>query len=190
MSTKCKHGMDRRFCSLCLQASDAEPLPSNPLMYTNDGNPVLLLRLKPGSRRADVLRLDLENPIIPLDLDNLRSGDTPDTLRKVIIDCFHEFALQKGYLFHPTRALTLREQGEEGPSNCYYCRCKLSWDKGSLGCRQCGYYVCRCGRCLCGYTGKNYRGEVFSQLPPIPVKREERLEFVRVVNYCTSPVEL
>jgi hypothetical protein len=70
--------------------------------------------------------------------------------------------LEMGYLFHPERALTIREQTEEGPTHCYQCKTELSLEKGSLGCTQCQYYVCRCGRCLCGFTGWNYRGELFS----------------------------
>ena len=32
-------------------------------------------------------------------------------------------------------------------------------------------YVCKCGRCLCGYTGRNWKGELFSQFPPLPITR-------------------
>ena len=81
--------------------------------------------------------------------------------RRVLLSQFHAVALQQGYLFHPERVLTARERTAEGPSRCYHCHIELSLEKQSLGCTRCRYYVCRCVRRLCGYTGKNYLGQLF-----------------------------
>jgi hypothetical protein len=87
-------------------------------------------------------------------------------------------------LFRPEFPLTSRERTSEGPPHCYECKVHLSFKKGSLGCTECRYYVCRCGRCLCGYEGWNYLGTPFEQRPPLPIPREQRLEYVRVVTLC------
>jgi hypothetical protein len=189
MSARCKHGLDPRFCAPCQQAIEGEPLPANALRYTRDGQPVLVLRLEADSTRSTILRLDAESPITAVYLDDLQADDLSSVARRQEdIKLFLPFALRRGFLFYPERPLTVREQSEEGPTHCYYCKSELSFEKGSLGCTQCRYYVCRCARCLCGYTGRNYRGELFSQYPPLPIRREERLGFVRAVNYCTGGV--
>lgn len=186
MNQRCKHGLDPRFCAPCQEATEREPLPSDTLRYTHDGQPVLVLRLETGSTQATVLRLDAQTPIATVDLADLRPDESSSVSRPNIIEDFRLLASHRGYLFHPERPLTAREQAEEGPTHCYHCKSELSFDKGSLGCTQCQYYVCHCARCLCGYTGRNYLGQMFTQYPPLPIRREERLEFVRAVIYCTA----
>lgn len=190
MSVKCKHGLELRFCALCRDVAEVEPLPTNALRYTRDGQPVIVLRSSSGSNKAEVLRLEVKSPFSTLDVISLGEDDTSfESFRQDVINLFHELALRKGVLFHPKSALTTREQSVEGPTHCYHCWCNLSYENGSLGCMQCQYYVCRCGRCLCGQTGVNYLSQWFSQLPALPIPREERLEFVRVVNYCASAAQ-
>jgi hypothetical protein len=187
MTGRCKHGLNPSFCAPCQQATEEEPLPSDALRYTGDRQPVLVLRVQPGSTRVKVLRLDPRSPTATFDLSDLRVDESSSVSRRQkIIKLFLKTALFGGYLFHPERPLTVREKTEEGPAHCYHCKTELSFEKSSLGCKQCHYYVCRCARCLCGYTGRNYRGELFSQYPPLPIRREERLEFVRAVKYCTG----
>ena len=183
----CKHGLDPRFCAACQQATEREPLPPNALRYTGDGQPVLVLRQRLGATRSTILRLDPQGPIATLDLGDLRADESSSVLRSQdVIERFLALALRRGYLFKPRGPLTFREQSEEGPTHCYHCKSELSFEKGSLGCTQCQYYVCSCARCLCGYTGRSYRGELFSQFPELPIQRVERLEFLRAVNYCTG----
>ena len=185
MSVKCKHNMDTESCEMCRHAIEEEPLPSNALRYTSEREPVLVLRQKPGSREAKVLRLDSESAIVTCDVSGLREDDSiSGSIRQDIICRFHEFALSKGLLFHPQRALAYRELTAEGAPHCYHCKKKLSYERGSIGCVQCERYVCDCGRCLCGTEGINWQGQFFGPLPPLPIERNVRLEFVRAVNYC------
>ncbi len=188
MTARCKHGLDPRFCAECQKAMETGPLPPDALQVAPDGKPVLLLRINPGSEKATALVLEgAVGRIVSVECSPLLAfGSTAGFDRQQALDRFHTVALEMGYLFHPERALTLREQAEEGPTHCYQCRTELSLEKGSLGCRQCQYYVCRCGRCLCGFTGRNYQGDLFTQYPPPPIPREQRLEFVRVVGFCVG----
>jgi len=101
-----------------------------------------------------------------------------------VIHRFQQAALCLGFLFRPQQSLTQREDRPgEGLPPCHYCRIALSCENGSLGCTQCKYYACICGRCLCGYEGRNYRGEFFKQHSSLPISREQRLECVRVARW-------
>ena len=186
----CKHDLDERFCATCQQARETEPLRRDALRVTDEGKPALLLRTILGSLNVTVLVLDrktirfetvkeisLRHPITVL----------PFNQRKVL-NLFLDLSLQKGYIFHPHQELTYREQREEGPPRCTFDHSELSLEKGSLGCSKCRAYVCQCGRCLCGYTGRNHLGQVFS-CPPLPIPREERLEYVRVVRFCDLNIQ-
>lgn len=141
MSAKstCKHGLDLRFCAECRQAGETEPLSSGALRLTGDGKPALVLRLKPGSENATALLLeDAVGRIGTVECSALRAADASAGFdRQGALDRFHTVALEMGYLFHPERALTIREQTEEGPTHCYQCKTELSLEKGSLGCTQC-----------------------------------------------------
>jgi hypothetical protein len=182
MAEKCKHGLDARFCGDCRRAKESEPLDMAAVQFTKAGAPAIVLR-QPDAGTAVALVLEgTSGCILTIDRNDLQHmvrAEEPTSL----LERFHDVALVLGHLMHPQRALTVRELSEEGPSRCYACKTEISLSKGSLGCTQCESYVCRCGRCLCGYTGRNYRGEVFTQ-PPLPIPREERLEFVRVVRLC------
>jgi hypothetical protein len=188
MGTTCKHGVDERFCAFCQQTSETEPLRHDALQLTSEGKPALLLRIEIGSRIMKALVLDGdEGRLATFNGGALRTPDSTDTLdRQEALDLFRRAALQMGYLFQPEHALTYREHMEEGPPHCYSCHTELSQAKHSLGCTQCHSYVCQCGLCLCGYTGRNYLGQMFSQFPPLPIPRKERLEFVRVVKFCKA----
>ena len=188
MSPNCKHGVDDRFCSICQKAKELDPLPDNPLQFVNNKDPVIVLRREHGSTHAKVLYLDQSITIDTIEGKNLRPfTSTPDNKNKhpQLLKQFHNIALEGGYLFHPGYRLTYREGTEDGPTHCYHCKIKLSFEKGSLGCIQCRAYVCRCGRCLCGVTAKNYRGDLFTQKTSVPVSREDRIEFIRVARYCS-----
>jgi hypothetical protein len=193
MADQCKHGMNPRFCGICLKATETAPLRPDDLVLTSDGNPALLF--KSGSDTGNAPALVLDNAgghLTTVGLTDVRPLDpTTGFDRPTLLAQFHEVALEKGYLFHPTRALTHREQTEEGPTHCYHCRpyTELSFAKGSLGCKLCNSYVChRCGHCLSGYTGKNYLGQVFSQPDLLPIPWRERLKYIRVVRFCTDSI--
>ena len=181
----CNHGLDEKSCATCQQARETEPLRRDALRVTEEGKPALLLRTILGSLKVTVLVLDgntirfetvkeisLRHPMTVISLN-----------QRKVLNLFLDLSLQKGYIFHPDQELTYRERIEEGPPRCYFDHSELSLEKGSLGCSKCRAYVCQCGRCLCGYTGRNYLGQVFSR-PPLPIPREERLEYVRVVRFC------
>jgi hypothetical protein len=168
-------GVDERYCALCRQALEQAPLPEDPLRSFNDGTPVFILRIAgPGTAKvmterglSEVRESDLQS-----EAESWRARDMRERLSAA--------AAMRGFLFVPDQPLTWREQLDEvGPSRCYHCRIELSLERRSLGCSACRYYVCRCGRCLCGYTGRNWKGELFSQFPPLPIARTDRLEFLR-----------
>jgi len=188
MTSRCKHGLDPRFCAECQKAIETEPLPPDALRLTLDGNPALVLRMESGSENATTLVLEgAVGRMVSVGCSGfLAFGSTAGFDRQQALDRFRAVALEMGYLFHPDEALTDREQTEEGPPHCYECKTELSFEKGSLGCRECKYYVCRCGRCLCGFTGRNYQGVIFTQYPSLSIPREQRLEFVRVVRFCAG----
>ena len=165
----CKHGLDERSCATCRQARETESLRRDALRVTEEGKPALLLRTVLGTLNVTVLVLDgktirfetvkeisLRHPMTVIPFD-----------QRKVINLFLDLALRKGYLFHPSQELTCPEQVGEGPPRCHYDHSELSLEKGSLGCTQCRAYVCRCGRCLCGHTGKNTLGQVFD-FPPLP----------------------
>jgi hypothetical protein len=188
MIDNCKHGLDRRFCNKCRSEKEKEPLQRSDIWITNENYPVIILRRQLEDNTMFVFLLDGSSGR----LMNIHEGsfnkpaDTEGSeYLELLLKQFHKIALQLGYIKHPERALTSRELGEEGPSHCYHCKTKLSFKKGSLGCTKCNSYVCSCGRCLCGYEGRNYRGEMFSQ-PQLPITFEERLQYVRVVMMCNQ----
>jgi hypothetical protein len=185
----CKHGLDERFCATC-QARETEPLRRDALRVTGEGKPALLLRTIFGSLNITVLVLD--GKTIRFETVKEISLLHPITVisfnQQKILNLFLDLSLQKGYIFHPHQALTYRDQIEEGPPRCTFDHSELSLEKGSLGCSKCRAYVCQCGRCLCGDMGRNNLGQVFS-CPPLPIPREERLEYIRVVRFCDLNIE-
>jgi hypothetical protein len=181
----CKHGLDERFCAICQQAKETEPLRRDAMRVTEEGKPALLLRTILGS--LDITVLVLDGKTIRFDTVKEISLRHPMTVvsfnQRKVLDLFLHLALQKGFIFYPEHELTCPEKIEEGPPRCTFDHSELSLEKGSLGCLRCRAYVCQCGRCLCGYTGRNTLGQVFS-CPPLPISREERLEYIRVVRFC------
>ncbi len=164
---------------------ESEPLRRDALRVTEEGNPALILRT--------ILR-SLEEMILVLDGNTIRFESVKEiTLRhpitvipfdqRKVLELFLDLALQKGHLFHPDRELNYGELLEEEAPRCTFDHSELSRKKSSLGCTLCRKYVCECGRCLCGYTGKNYLGQVFSY-PLLSIPLEERLEYIRVVRFC------
>jgi len=177
MAEKCIHGLDSRFCGICRQADDRAPLPVQPLRVTSDGHIVVVLRMLTEGAKILQLGDDLGLRVVGLpDLRALADASAALVDKERIVQA----AAERGYLFLPTDALTYREQIDVGPTHCYHCKVVLSLETGALGCRQCHYYVCRCGRCLCGYTGTNWKGQLFSQYPDLPIAREDRVEYIRV----------
>jgi hypothetical protein len=182
MNLKCLHGLDRRFCGRCRERDERAPIPPDPIRSSLDGNGVLLLR-HPTDGEAKVLT---PGGLAMLREDHLQS-EAHSWREHSLRAQLRTTAATRGFLFVPTRPLTWREQLDDvGPSHCYHCRSILSIDTGALGCSACGYYVCGCARCLCGYTGRNWKGELFSQFPPLPILREERLEYLRAFRYLTT----
>jgi hypothetical protein len=177
MPEKCIHGLDTRFCSICRQADDRALLPVQPLRVTSDGHIVVVLRLLPEG--AKIFQLGDSVGLRVVDVQDLRVlADSSAAL--VDKKRFVQEAAERGYLFLPSHPLTHREQTDVGPTHCYHCKVILSLETGALGCKQCQYYVCGCGRCLCGYTATNWMGQLFSQHPELPITREDRVEYIRI----------
>jgi hypothetical protein len=185
MPVICKHGLEERFCAICREAGETVPLRPDALRVTKEGRPALILRTKLGF--LDLMVLVLEGTTTWFETVKEISLRLPMTVvsfnQRKVLTLFLESALRQGYIFHPKRELTGRKKQMEGPARCDFDHCELSLEKGSLGCSVCRAYLCQCGRCLCGYTGKNHLGQVFSY-PPLPIPREERLEYIRVVRFC------
>lgn len=180
----CKHGIEPRHCAHCLEISDSAPLAASALVITLQGCPALILRTASGSRGALALVLDCsEHPLREIRDSDLRPfGDRSD--HRTTTRQLGALAMKLGFIFHPSSALTKREATSDGPTHCYSCKSELSYAKRSLGCTRCRSYVCTCGRCLCGYTGKNYLGQLFRKFPSLPIPRRERLLLVRAVMFC------
>jgi hypothetical protein len=180
----CKHGFDERFCFSCQQVRETEPLRRDALRVTEEGRPALLLRTIGGSLNIKVLvlygktlrfetvkEISLRHPLTVIPFD-----------QRKVLNLFLDLSLRTGYIFRPDQEIIHREQSRERPLRCPFDHSELSLEKGSLGCTQCRAYVCQCGRCLCGYTRRTPSGQVIS--PPLPIPREERLEYIRVVRFC------
>jgi hypothetical protein len=172
-ASKCRHGLDERWCAHCQRA--AQPLTLKALKHDDRGEPVIVLHATATS--ATVLTLHEERPFVQRSSGSISDGSIWDDIRTV--ESFLRVAMRRGYLSFPKGALTAREQGEEGPTHCYNCHTVLCFRSGSLGCTECLQYA---GTCLCGYTGRNYLGQLFSQFPALPISRGERMEFIRVMN--------
>jgi len=179
----CVHisGIPPNQCAVCRRELERAPLPTDPIRSMPDGTPVLVLR----AGNDTVTALTAEG------LRELHEGDLQSEAASWRVASFQaalsEAAAALGFLFTPRYPLTQREQLEDiGAPHCYSCRTVLSYDRHSLGCRQCNYYVCSCGRCLCGVTARNWQGVIFSQLPPLEVTREDRLEFVRAFRFLNA----
>jgi hypothetical protein len=185
----CKHGLDERICATCQQASRTAPLRRDALRVTEEGKPALLIRTILG---LNVTVLVLDGTTIRFETMKEISLRHPMTVislnQRKVLNLFLELALQKGYIFHPQQKLIYQEKIDEGPPRCFFDHSELSLEKGSLGCTQCRKYICQCGRCLCGYTGKDYLGPVGGR-PPLPISLEERLEYIRVVRFCVANIE-
>ena len=184
MGTTCKHGVDTRYCAVCQQAGETVPIRTGALQVTREGRPVMVLTTRPGSTDVAALMLDGASARLATLEGSTLGAPSSAFDRRAALDQFRRVSMTLGYLFQPENALTTRELTAEGPPWCYSCHTELSLAKQSLGCTQCRYYVCHCGRCLCGYTGTNYLGQVFRQFPSLPIPRKVRLEFVRVVRFC------
>jgi hypothetical protein len=133
MSTNCKHGLDARWCSICIKAAEKEDLRADALRLMDGGTPVIVLRGIQNGRRIKVLQLNTSCPIIEIDpnrvqaKDNLTAG-APEYQR--YLEQFGALARKRGFLFQSKGPLTYREQTEEGPTHCHVCKALLSFEGG------------------------------------------------------------
>ena len=189
MSPLCKHGIDSRDCAYCRGIREQEPLPPHPLRFTREGRPVLLLRASANAAHIPVLQLVDATPFVSIPRAELIEESPTaraSTTHESALENFLTLAMRKGFLFLPIGPLTHRELSEGQPARCYKCRQLLSFKGGYLGCLGCSSYVCNCARCLCGFQGFGYQGRYISIPGPPPVQREYRLEYLRVVRFCSQ----
>lgn len=182
--TRCKHNFLKDQCNLCESTEGILDLGPDALCYTADGRPALVLRRDLEKRRAKVLQLDEQRPIMDIDSLTLRAAPVNSRDWDRYRDRFDALARRQGHIVRPTQALTKREEEPDGPPTCSHCKRHLSFALRSLGCERCRGYVCRCGSCLCGVEGRNYLGDYFNCPGPPPVERSVRLEYVKVLRYC------
>ncbi len=178
----CVHGIDERFCANCRRTNLARPIHGNAMRLDRDNRGVLVIR---ETRSGYVVALT-QRGLVELPSQELRQAE--DRVLEIAARInLRGVPLRFGYLCIPSGPLTVRELREDvGPTHCYNCRTLLSYDRKSLGCTECHYYVCSCGRCLCGYAATNWKGEVFRQFPPLPIPWESRLDYVRAFRYLNS----
>jgi hypothetical protein len=186
----CNHGLDERFCATCQLARETEPLRRDALRVTDEGKPALILRTILASLSVKALVLD--GTTIRFQTVKEISLRLPMTVipfkQQKVLKLFLDLVLQKGHIFQPNQEITAEEPIEEGPPRGTFDHSELSLEKGLLGCTQCGKIICQGGRCLCGFTGQSTLGQVMC-CPPLPISREERLEYIRVVRFCLANIE-
>jgi hypothetical protein len=195
---RCPHGLIPTQCTYCRAREPSPPPDLRLFAYTPhnteartfgltldrqiDGNSVsVFLHNGFPEYSGDVYRVIAESEIDFrfadfLELDGQRSYRSK----------LREFALQQGLLFDPTGPLTWREQAQLGPSRCSHCQQIVSFARHSLGCRQCNYYVCPDGYCLCGEGWlTNYLGRVFPPQSPLPIPFNVRRAATRIATHIT-----
>lgn len=192
MDVKCPHGLDEQSCAHCRKVTDPLPLAPESVRRLTDGRFAVALGPSSDRKRVRVLVLVLESgpphfeDVESAELNPMDEESIPPRCK--VLALFYELALIQGRLFLPEYPLTNREQQAEGPSVCSKCRIRLSHKLGSLGCTQCKYYVCRCGRCVCGSSEYNYMRQFYSQNTTPDISRQDRLELLRVVRlYLRHP---
>jgi hypothetical protein len=180
----CKHGLDQQFCALCTNNLRIEPLDDDAIRINNTGKYFILLRKSNNESQNKGFYLDSQiiGSVSNFEISNSTVVNKNNEKNHAILKRFKEVALEKGFLFIPSHPLTRREHESEGPPRCFKCHTILDFESEALGCSICRYYACRCGRCVCGYEGRNYLGQHFKQLPPLPISREDRLEYIRIVR--------
>jgi hypothetical protein len=186
MVPNCIHGIDEKYCARCRKAFATKPIEPDAIVITSKNKPALILGESSLDGRTRVLLLENSNYgyITELNIHKAHHlSQNSDRYKKALVGLL-KVSRTNGYIFFPEYPLTSREQGPEGPSRCYNCHLLLSLKLHSLGCTQCRYYVCKCGRCLCGYGGVNYLHQRFEQNPELPISWEDRCDYVRVINFC------
>jgi hypothetical protein len=99
---------------------------------------------------------------------------------------FRSIAMKEGFLFVPPRPLTQREQIMDEP-NCFGCKTRLSYARGSMGCTECVQYACLCGLCFCDFPGGIiHTGQYVPKQPGLPRKLAARREYVKIVKAFSS----
>jgi hypothetical protein len=182
--SNCKHGLNQQFCSICANEHAIEPLDDDVVRLNYDGKYYVLLRESNDEKQNRALYLDSQivGAVSNFEISNSIVVNKNDNKYYDILKRFKKVALEKGFLFVPPHPLTHREGEPIGPPRCFNCHTILGFESRSLGCSVCREYACRCGACLCGYEGFNYLHQFFKKLPPLPISREDRLEYIRIVK--------
>jgi len=164
----------------------AEPLRPDALRVTKEGRPALMLRTVLPS--LSITAMVLEGETLRFEIIKEISLHHPMTVPsfdpRKILKTFRDLALEQGYLFQPEQTVL---QPEAEPRQCPVDHSDLSLEKGPLGCTRCGQLVCNCGRCLCGYEGKDTLGQMMTY-PPLPISREDRAEYIRAIKFCVATI--
>jgi hypothetical protein len=165
-----------------------EPLRPDALRVTEEGRAALILRtvlpslsitvlvLERGTLRFEILReLSLHHPLTVPSFDS-----------REVLKIFRDLTLEQGHLFQPEQEIA--ERPGLKPRQCPFDHSDLSLEKGAPGCTRCGQFVCNCGRCLCGYQGVDTFEEMVTYAP-LPVSREDRVEYIRALRFCVAAIE-
>jgi hypothetical protein len=197
---RCKHGSIRNQCYYCRDRSlTREPFELQLFFYRPrdcDSLAIGLTLVRYGdSKKVSVFlynRLETYQGSCYLVIDESEidtesiSALSPNQVR-VCRESLRNLALTEGLLFEPQHPLTWREQGFEGPSHCSHCQEVVSFERGSLGCQQCGYYICPDGYCLCGEGWlTNYLDQKMLPKPELKCDWKIRRAAVRIATNISN----
>lgn len=200
----CIHGLVPEHCRYCHASPSAPNLPELSLFaFRPSHNEVVTLSLTlHRNKRTGFVTVFVVSPIgsyggpcyLTVESSEIDTGQIALLTAKQQQDCraiLRQFALEKGLLFDPEHPLTLRERGVEGPSHCWHCQRKVSFERGSLGCAQCGYYVCPDGYCCCGMDwSTNYLNQRVPPQPPLTCEWKVRRAAAVIVMGISKNGEL
>ena len=153
------------------------PLESNACRKYNGEYVIVLNQMENLISRVMTLNHDG-----PIDVPTPQLSPERQEFSQDILQTFHDLASRFGFIFKPSYFLARDRRGE--PIKCHKCKGKISFRNNSLGCSKCKYYICECGRCLCGYVGFVHTGYYLEEgkFPSLPIERRDRRDFVRVVR--------
>lgn len=190
----CKHGSpNEEWCERCR----LEPPRGTLRWFVNPDSKVagVVLGAPNDEGTARVMLLDDEGTVCPMRIPEESIvleepwASQPDSERRTLLVRALEVAYASGHLFAPQHELAKRERSSAGPSHCWKCQRLVSYNLGSVGCLECGYYVCVCGHCVCGLDPgrRNYRNDWIPVQPPPPCEPIIRKEYVRIAMKMNDP---
>ena len=186
--SNCKHGFGPGECTYCKEKkeiNDAYLEPQLISMIDNIEQYGLVLSRPDMYGMINVMWLRARNHFEEINkeyADTQYANQLPKFEQNRLKQDFRSIAMKEGFLFIPTRPLTLKERIMDEP-NCFECKTRLSYERGSMGCTECVQYACPCGLCFCDFPGGIlWTGKYVSGQPGLPCKLAPRREYVKIVK--------